>query len=266
MEFKDKLKELRIEKGISQRELAELIFISRSAVAKWENGIAMPKEESIDRLCEIFNVEREVLFKDRNNQEMHVTKNKLIMRYRRIAVILGVIIASYLIFISIYYTIKLTNREEYVQPNEMIEAPEGKLNDNLCTYSINNFYEHNYYQKANYRLPELYANNLIGNYRKNIFDVSIQGKSNKYVFTLLDTELKLEDICVNYYYLSDNNEFFPIDETNITVSFLDDNTPNYKEVDTKKNEFAIPDNDYRNLIEIRAKIGKYYFIYYFIID
>ena len=40
MEFCDKLKELRTEKGISQTKLAADIHISRSAVAKWENGVS----------------------------------------------------------------------------------------------------------------------------------------------------------------------------------------------------------------------------------
>ena len=35
MEFKDKLKALRRERGLSQKALAEAIFVSRSAVAKW---------------------------------------------------------------------------------------------------------------------------------------------------------------------------------------------------------------------------------------
>ncbi len=266
MEFKDRLKELRIGKGISQRELADLIFISRSAVAKWENGLAMPKEESIERLCEIFNVEREVLFKDRDDQELQIKKNKTILKYKKIVIIMGAVITSYLLFLSIYYLIKLINKPTYIQPEEMMEAPEGKLNDNFCTYSINNVDANYYYQKANYRLPEIYKSKKGFNYQKNIFDVSIQDKTNKYVFTLSNAELKLEDIYVDYYYLNSNNEFFPIDETNITKSFFEDNTPNYREVDTKKNEFVIPENGYRNLIEIKAKIGKYYFIYYFIIE
>lgn len=40
MEFHLRLKELRAQRGISQRELAEQIHISRSAVAKWENGVS----------------------------------------------------------------------------------------------------------------------------------------------------------------------------------------------------------------------------------
>ena len=41
--FKDKLKELRMQKGISQYELAENLFVSRSAIAKWENGNPVKK-------------------------------------------------------------------------------------------------------------------------------------------------------------------------------------------------------------------------------
>ena len=44
MEFSEKLKELRSEKGISQAKLAADIHISRSAVAKWENGLGLPEK------------------------------------------------------------------------------------------------------------------------------------------------------------------------------------------------------------------------------
>ena len=40
MEFKEKLKKARSERNISQQALADAIFVSRSAVAKWEIGRA----------------------------------------------------------------------------------------------------------------------------------------------------------------------------------------------------------------------------------
>ena len=58
MEFKDKLKMLRKEKSISQQALADKIFVSRSAVAKWENGLGYPSEDSIGALAEYFSVEK----------------------------------------------------------------------------------------------------------------------------------------------------------------------------------------------------------------
>ena len=39
MEFKDNLKQMRREKGLTQAQLAEKLFVTRSTVAKWENGL-----------------------------------------------------------------------------------------------------------------------------------------------------------------------------------------------------------------------------------
>ena len=63
MNFSDKLKELRQEKGISQAKLAEEIFVSRSAVAKWENGLGIPNEESLQLLAEYFEVTEDFMRK-----------------------------------------------------------------------------------------------------------------------------------------------------------------------------------------------------------
>lgn len=56
MELKDKLKKLRLELGLTQAQLAERLFVSRSTVAKWENGLGLPNEESMKLLEEEFGV------------------------------------------------------------------------------------------------------------------------------------------------------------------------------------------------------------------
>lgn len=61
MEFAKRLKQLRSEKGVSQTKLAAEIHISRSAVAKWENGLGMPSDESLQMLAEYFDVTVEEL-------------------------------------------------------------------------------------------------------------------------------------------------------------------------------------------------------------
>ena len=38
MELKEKLQALRKQKGLTQEELAEKIYVSRTAVSKWESG------------------------------------------------------------------------------------------------------------------------------------------------------------------------------------------------------------------------------------
>lgn len=78
MEFGTKLKELRATKGVSQAKLAADIHISRSAVAKWENGLGLPNDESLRMLSEYFGIPVSDLIPDKTNAETIVTKNKTI--------------------------------------------------------------------------------------------------------------------------------------------------------------------------------------------
>lgn len=59
MELKDKLKKLRQDKGLTQAQLAEAIFVSRSTVAKWENGLGLPGPDSMAALEELFGISQE---------------------------------------------------------------------------------------------------------------------------------------------------------------------------------------------------------------
>ena len=55
MEFKDRLKELRSTKNLSQMQLAKLTDISQSAIAKWELGKTEPTATAIITLAKFFN-------------------------------------------------------------------------------------------------------------------------------------------------------------------------------------------------------------------
>ena len=57
MEFKEKLKKLRTENGLTQEALADAVHISRSAIAKYENGNGNPSEETLMALAIYFGVE-----------------------------------------------------------------------------------------------------------------------------------------------------------------------------------------------------------------
>lgn len=56
MLFAEILRKLRAESGISQRELAERIYVTRSTVARWENGSRMPDAVMISRLSQCLGV------------------------------------------------------------------------------------------------------------------------------------------------------------------------------------------------------------------
>ena len=56
METKDIILELRTQKGMSQDDLAEKVFVTRQAVSRWENGETTPNIETLKRLSKLFDV------------------------------------------------------------------------------------------------------------------------------------------------------------------------------------------------------------------
>ena len=56
MEFHEKLKELRKNRGLTQEELAEALYVSRTAISKWESGRGYPSIDSLKEISNYFSV------------------------------------------------------------------------------------------------------------------------------------------------------------------------------------------------------------------
>ena len=56
MEFHEKLQELRKSRSLTQEELAEALFVSRTAVSKWESGREYPGIDSLKEIARFFSV------------------------------------------------------------------------------------------------------------------------------------------------------------------------------------------------------------------
>ena len=56
MEFCEKLQELRKSRGLTQEELAEALYVSRTAVSKWESGRGYPSIDSLKEISNYFSV------------------------------------------------------------------------------------------------------------------------------------------------------------------------------------------------------------------
>ena len=56
MEFCEKLQELRKSRGLTQEELAEALFVSRTAISKWESGRGYPSIDSLKEISGYFSV------------------------------------------------------------------------------------------------------------------------------------------------------------------------------------------------------------------
>ena len=56
MEFHEKLQELRKSRGLTQEELAEALYVSRTAISKWESGRGYPSIDSLKEISKYFSV------------------------------------------------------------------------------------------------------------------------------------------------------------------------------------------------------------------
>lgn len=60
----NKLRSLREENKITQIELAKILNVTQSAVAKWENEESKPRADKLIKLAKIFNCSLDELLKD----------------------------------------------------------------------------------------------------------------------------------------------------------------------------------------------------------
>jgi transcriptional regulator with XRE-family HTH domain len=56
MKLSEKIQKLRKEQGLTQEQFAEQLFVSRTAVSKWETGRGIPSMESLKQIANLFHI------------------------------------------------------------------------------------------------------------------------------------------------------------------------------------------------------------------
>ncbi|MCR5805150.1 MAG: helix-turn-helix domain-containing protein [Clostridia bacterium] len=82
MEFNEKLQELRKNKGMTQEELAEELYVSRTAISKWESGRGYPNIDSLKEISRYFSITiDELICSDEMITVAENEKKELISKY-----------------------------------------------------------------------------------------------------------------------------------------------------------------------------------------
>ena len=108
------IKELRLEKNISQNQLSEEIHVTRQAISNWENGKAIPDSDILLTLSSLFKVSiNEILSGERNISESNLQditlqlideNNDKRRKIKRILLTSTIsIISLFLIFLGFYF-------------------------------------------------------------------------------------------------------------------------------------------------------------------
>ena len=130
--FKDKLKELREKEGLSQQELADKLFVSRSAVAKWENGNGIPSDVNLDEICKFFDIDKKQL--KLKKEDLNYTKKKKFNFLRHL--LYFVIIDLLIIFIGVFIIID-AHKDKKQYYDDIIFYENSIVIKNTSNFKIN---------------------------------------------------------------------------------------------------------------------------------
>lgn len=235
--FQDKLKELREKANMSQQTLADKLFVSRSAVAKWENGNGVPSDVNLDSICLLFNISKNELFGDEIISEFREAK-KAKNKYKKILLISLILTSIMTITIGCFYFVqqhkyqkeyelfKETIRKDLNSPVESFgnvsEMYLDVINSNILYNDVNVFLnENDFYvvtpskqnmveiKKYDYEFKEIGKFQLFlhNGYNANIVDVK----------TLSNNDILV--LCNHSTYFNDNQAYFGYS----TITKLDNN-------------------------------------------
>lgn len=81
----NKIAKYRKQKNMTQDELAEILFVTRQALSKWENGTSVPSTDTLLNLCKVFNVSfEEILCLD---EEIEIDEENIFHGHERLFIV-----------------------------------------------------------------------------------------------------------------------------------------------------------------------------------
>lgn len=125
MDFVEKLKTLRKEANLTQQEVADKLYVSRSLYAKYESGIATPDKDMLQKMALLFNTSVNDLVSCEETTFMVVEEHNTREKLKQITLITSVIVCSLFI---VFYFIPVFQIYSYKYP-----APSGQQPERIMT-------------------------------------------------------------------------------------------------------------------------------------
>lgn len=155
--FSTFIKELRMEKGLSQEELAKALFVHRTTVNKWENGNVIPLNDKLLLIANYFDISVDELLNGKRNEigNVSLTRNNNIIELIKsktrseklfiFSIISGLIIL--MCFLAYYFISNYNSVKVFILygENEKIRTRDGLLffSKDKVYFRPGNFYDHN---------------------------------------------------------------------------------------------------------------------------
>ena len=110
MELKDRLKELRANANLTQEDLANQIFVSRTLVSKWESGDRYPSKDNLARLAVLFQIPQDELIGGQKEKDKYNKYNIISIAYSSVC---GVMTLGLVVMMIIAVVERLTINDSW---------------------------------------------------------------------------------------------------------------------------------------------------------
>ncbi|WP_375179729.1 helix-turn-helix domain-containing protein [Enterococcus rotai] len=91
-----KLKTLRTQKNYTQEELAKQLFVTRQTISKWENGKTVPDIQTLNKICDFYNIQLSFLLSEESSEKKESFHNEKLIKY--LAICINIVIVMILLF------------------------------------------------------------------------------------------------------------------------------------------------------------------------
>ena len=153
--FSKFIKELRLERGLSQEQLAEKLFVHRTTVNKWENEDIIPLNDKLISIANFFDVSIDELLNGKRNErniDTTPTNNTLVTliksksRSKKVIIFLGLSLLIILVTFLLYYFVSTYNSVKVYRlygENDSVRTRDGLvvMNKEKVYFRPGNFYD-----------------------------------------------------------------------------------------------------------------------------
>ncbi|MBO5068362.1 MAG: helix-turn-helix transcriptional regulator, partial [Clostridia bacterium] len=132
------IKKYRQDNDLTQQELANKLFVTRSAVAKWEQGRGFPSEDILEKLSQLINVPTEQLLSEKELRSLTVENTNIVKKHKNFLYFIIPLIVLLIISVSVLFLISLAPKEQ--APQLIIYTKDAynvaKVENNTLTFNV----------------------------------------------------------------------------------------------------------------------------------
>lgn len=252
--------DLRKEKGLTQDDLAEKMFVGREAISKWERGVCIPGQTILLSLSEEFNVSiNEILYGERkNNKNSKVVENTsfnwFLMQLKRIKKYIVIAFIFFLVCFTIIYFVQDYNSFKIL--TTYVNGDSFTINKGLIVRCREKLY-FQFGSVINHTDYDITSINLYYGADENKIKLASGSNINDIVVNKNDLEKStnkgIKDIYDNLYLEINTDELTELYKVNVTVDFRATLFKNEEEKTTTEAHIEPYSNDFNNNKDIRDK-------------